>query len=363
MELSSPQKEIYSHDRCENNEQLEELANRIVFAPLIFQVSRIMIKRGILKALNDNKNGLSIEEIGTMAELPQEALRMLLSVSLIAGTVLFRNGRFFLAKPGWYLIHDKMAEIHMDLNHDVNYVGFFDLEKAILEGKPAGLKSLGNWPTLYEGLSQFPDNVRETWLNFDHFFSDNAFGEALPVVFGKKPKKLLDVGGNTGIFASLCVDYDQDIKVAIMDLPQQLALMRKNIAGHKGEKRISGYPCNLLDPKTNFPKGFDVIWMSQFLDCFSEEEVVSILSRVSSSMTPETTLFIMETFWDRQRFETASFCLAQISLYFTVMANGNSKMYLFEDMLRCIKHAGLKVEKIYDNIGLGHSILEVKSNF
>ena len=28
-----------------------------------------------------------------------------------------------------------------------------------------------------------------------------------------------------------------------------------------------------------FPKGYDAIWMSQFLDCFSEEEIVSILKR------------------------------------------------------------------------------------
>lgn len=362
MELKSPQKEIYSQDRCDSNEKLEELTNRIIFGPLVFQVSRIMIRRGVFKALNDNKNGLSLEEIGTETGLPQEALRMLLSVSLIAGTVLFSNGRFFLAKPGWYLIHDKMAEIHMNLNHDVNYVGFFDLERAILEGKPAGLKSLGDWPTLYEGLSQFPENVRKTWLDFDHFFSDNSFDEALQIVFEKKPKKLLDVGGNTGIFASLCVDYDKDIEVTIMDLPQQLALMQENIADNKSKNRIGGYPCDLLDPKTVFPKGFDVIWMSQFLDCFSEEEVQSILSRASHSMTTDTSLFIMETFWDRQRFETASFCLAQISLYFTVMANGNSKMYLFEDMIRCIERAGLKVANVYDNIGLGHSILEVKLN-
>ena len=36
----------------------------------------------------------------------------------------------------------------------------------------------------------------------------------------------------------------------------------------------------------------------------------------------------METLWDRQRYETASYCLTQISLYFTAMANGNSKMML-----------------------------------
>ena len=100
--------------------------------------------------------------------------------------------------------------------------------------------------------------------------------------------------------------------------------------------------------------------MSQFLDCFSEEEVTSILTRAAKTMSKNTKLYIMETLWDRQRFETASYCLAQISLYFTAMANGNSKMYYSGDMVRCIENAGLQVDTIHDGIGLGHSILVCK---
>ena len=68
----------------------------------------------------------------------------------------------------------------------------------------------------------------------------------------------------------------------------------------------------------------------------------------------------METLWDRQRYETASYCLTQISLYFTAMANGNSKMYHSDDMERCIKAAGLEVEKIDDHLGMGHSIVQCR---
>ena len=68
-----------------------------------------------------------------------------------------------------------------------------------------------------------------------------------------------------------------------------------------------------------FPSGFDTVWMSQFLDCFSEEEVISILTRVAQSIGKDSKVYIMETLWDRQRYETASYCLTQISLYFTAM--------------------------------------------
>ena len=91
------------------------------------------------------------------------------------------------------------------------------------------------------------------------------------------------------------------------------------------------------------------------------QEIVSILKRAKAVMTPTTRLYIMETLWDRQRFEPATMCLTMTSLYFTALANGNSKMYNTADMQQCITDAGLQIEEIYDGLGQGHSIVKVKS--
>ena len=171
-------------------------------------------------------------------------------------------------------------------------------------------------------------------------------------------RKLLDVGGNTGRWASRCVAYDKDVEVTIMDLPQQLEMMRKETASLEGAERIHGYGTNLLDESKRFPaEHFDAIWMSQFLDCFSEEQIVSILRRAAESMDSDTRLYIMETFWDRQKYETAALVLTLTSIYFTALANGNSKMYHSDDMARLVAEAGLEVEELHDNLGLGHSIM------
>ena len=359
MELNPPLKDFYSKERF-SAVQAQRLAQEIAFAPVVFQVSRLMVKFGIFRMLDDCKEGMTIEQVAQKANLSRYGAQVLLESSLTIGTVLLQNGRFVLAKAGWFLLNDKMARVNMDFNHDVNYLGLFKLEESILNGKPEGLKVFGDWPTIYEGLSQLPPQVQKSWFGFDHFYSDNSFEQALQIVFSTKPKTLLDVGGNTGRWATQCVDYDQDVKVTIMDLPQQLEMMRKATANTKGADRISGHAGNVLDEQTAFPKGFDIIWMSQFLDCFSEEQVCSILSRAAQAMDANARLFIMETFWDRQRFETASYCLAQTSLYFTALANGNSKMYYSEDMVRCVEKAGLHVDKFHDGLGLGHTILECR---
>ena len=359
MDLQSPQKEIYEKERF-TALQAQRLAQEIAFGPVVFQVSRLMVKFGIFKMLDDNKDGLTLEEIVEKTNLSRYAVQCLLESSLTIGTILLRDQKFLLAKAGWFLIHDEMARVNMDFNHDVNYLGLFNLEEALLNGKPEGLKVFGTWKTIYEGLSELPKQVQKSWFGFDHFYSDNSFQQALEIVFANKPKNLLDVGGNTGRWAMKCVEYDKDVQVTIMDLPQQLNMMREQTKGLPGSDRIFGHDVNLLNPNEPFPTDFDAIWMSQFLDCFSEDEVTSILVRAAKSMNKNTRLYIMETLWDRQRFETASYCLAQISLYFTALANGNSKMYYSGDMIRCIENAGLQLDTIHDGIGLGHSIIVCK---
>ena len=398
MNLFKSESDRYTEEHLSAREA-QRLAEYIAWGPVIFQVSRLMVKFGILEALRDSLDGLTLKEIlqkvclKMNSEVQQEtqlsvyALKILLEASLSAGTVLIdkMTDKYSLSKTGWFLLNDPATRVNIDFNHDVNYRGMFYLEEALREGKPAGLKTLGDWPTIYEGLSQLDPQVQKSWFGFDHFYSDHSFDSALEIIFGKKVKHLMDVGGNTGRFALRCVGYDKDVNVTIVDLPGQIGMMQKNIEGKEGTERISSFATNILDESNQLPKvsemqgpdvsaaqdlaisrslasdeGWDAIWMSQFLDCFSEDEIYSILARAAQVMSKDTTLYIMETFWDRQKYEPASLCLTMTSVYFTVMANGNSKMYHSDDLIKQVARAGLEVVKIHDGIGQGHTILEVK---
>jgi Methylase involved in ubiquinone/menaquinone biosynthesis len=356
MTLNSPQKELYAKERLGVLEA-KRLAHEISFGPMVFQISRLMVQWGIFEHLLQTKGGCTLEEVAQQAQISPYAAKILLESSLTIGSVLLKDGKFTLSKTGWFLLKDPLVRVNMDFNHDVNYLGLFYLDQALQEGRPAGLQVFGDWPTIYEGLSQLPEQVQKSWFGFDHFYSDSAFNQALELVFSRQPKRLLDVGGNTGRWALRCVRYNPEVEITIMDLPQQLELMRVQLCQDEDYARIHGHGANLLDKDVAFPKGFDAIWMSQFLDCFSEEEVVSILSRAARAMDPHSRLYIMETLWDRQQYEDASYCLTQISVYFTALANGNSKMYSSGDMERCIQAAGLEVENIESELGFGHSLI------
>ena len=356
MNLFPNIEKVYTKDRLPAREA-QRLAQFIAFGPIVFQASRLMLKFGILEALRDNP--LTIEEVAGKAGISIYAAKVLLEASLSIGTVIVdtETNKFSITKTGWFLLTDPSTRVNMDFNQDVNYEGFFHLEEALKEGRPAGLDHFGPWPTIYEGLSSLPQQVQKSWFGFDHFYSDHSFLQALQIIFSFKPLRIMDVGGNTGRFAQRAVAYNEDVKVTIVDLPQQIGLMRKAVAGMPGEERIDARPMNVLERENDFPTDVnpDIIWMSQFLDCFSEEEILSILSRVKKVMHPGARLLIMETFWDRQKYEPASFCLTMTSLYFTAMANGNSKMYHSDDMIRLVS------EDIADRVVL--SKLDGKNNF
>lgn len=333
-------------------------AQRIAYAPVAFQACRVLRTEGILEAVQKSGSaGITLAEVVAKVSLPRYGVKVLMEAGLGVGLFCLNDGRYTITKLGYFMLRDPMTRINMDVVHDVFYRGFFDLDKAVREGKPAGLKSLGDWPTIYEGLSSLEPQARESWLAWDHYYSDQAFPAALPIVFANRPKRLLDVGGNTGKFAIQCAKHNADVRITIADLDKQLALAKANLQQNGVADRVDLHAVNLLDESATLPGGHDAIWMSQFLDCFSEQQIVSILRRAAAAMAPDTRLYILELLWDRQPNETAAFCLQQISLYFTCLANGNSQMYHSSDLLGCIQQAGLVVQEQRDQVGLYHTLI------
>jgi hypothetical protein len=101
--------------------------------------------------------------------------------------------------------------------------------------------------------------------------------------------------------------------------------------------------------------------MSQFLDCFSEAQIQSILNRCHGALSPDGCIYILEPFWDKQRFAASAFALQQTSLYFTAIANGNSQMYQSDHFISCIESAGFTVVEHKNMVGISHSLLKCKS--
>jgi hypothetical protein len=270
------------------------------------------------------------------------------------------NGdRYVLDKVGHFLLEDRMSQVNVNFAQDVCYEAMGHLMASIKSGAPEGLKVFGDWPTIYPRLSRLPEPARKSWFEFNNYYSRSAFRHALPIVFKFPPAHILDIGGNMGAWAFQCIEYDSDVRVTIVDLPEQTALALGYVQKRNARDRIDTYDMDVLDPQQSLPSGADAIWMSQFLDCFSEPQILGILQQAASVMDKDTSLFILELFWDCQQFDAAAYSINATSLYFACLANGVSRMYCSKDIITIAHKAGLSVTAQYDDLGAGHTLLHL----
>lgn len=342
--------------------QAKSVAQKLAFAPIVFQTARSLRDLGILSALEKSgKKGLCAEQIAQQTEVSEYGVKVLLDMAISANMVTWDKPNYYLANLGYFILHDDMTRANMDFTADVCYAGMMHLTEAIKTGKPTGLVELGDWDTIYQGLSKLPEQAKKSWFEFDHFYSDRAFPELLKLVFAAAPKKIVDIGGNTGKWTIQCCTHDSQVEVTIVDLPQQLAMAMENVRQAGYQERVHAFPADMLDKQQELPEQADIWWMSQFLDCFSPLEIINILKKVRAKLTPNDRIYILELFWDTQRYEAAAFSLNATSLYFTCLANGNSRFYRSDDFMQFIEAAGLSVEERLDDVGMGHTLLKLKA--
>lgn len=333
-------------------------AQKLVFGPMLFQAVRLLRDLGVLKALRSARSGLTLEQIAPDMPASRYGVRVLLDAGLAAGVVRAEGERYVLTKTGACILGDELTRINLNLVQDCCFRAVYYLEDSIREGRPVGLREVfGNWNTIYPALPALTEPARTSWYQWDHYYSDAAFPQALPIVFARAHRRLLDVGGNTGKWAVQCVRHAPEVSVTILDLPEVVVSARRQVEELGLQHRIATHAADLLNHAQPLPGGHDAIWMSQLLVCFAEEDVQQLLQRAAAAMTPDGTLYILDTFWDRQEFAVSTYCLQAISLYFTCLANGRSRMYKASEIEGMAEAAGLVVEHITDHLGVCSSLL------
>lgn len=335
-------------------------AQKIAFSPIFFQAIVCMINNGILAYLDKKgKKGSEINELVEAIPLSRYAIQLLLDVGLSMRVIYCNDDNYILGKIGHYLLHDKMTKVNLNFTQDVCYQSMFYLQESLENGTPEGLKVFGNWPTIYPALQTLPEKAKKSWFDFDHFYSDHSFPDAFSYIQKLTPKHIYDIGGNTGKWAIYCANHCSDLKITILDLPQQISVAEDNIKQAGLDDRIDCIPVDLLETKI-LPNRADIWWMSQFLDCFSEEQITLILKKIYKNMPDDANLCIMDLFWDRQIFEAGALSLNASSLYFSCLANGNSRFYHSKVLYQCLRDSGFYVEFDVDNLGYGHTLLICK---
>jgi SAM-dependent methyltransferase len=328
-------------------------ANRIAFGPLMFEAARALWKRGVLDALrNRDRAESSMELIAADVALSHYATRLLLEAGESMALVCRDGDDFRLTKTGMVLLADTTVQVNFDFVHDFCYRAFHHFDEAISSGRPAGLREFGAGETLYPLLTHLAEPARSSWYRFDHHYSDSALPQAIELLLERRPRRVLDIGGNTGRFARALQERAPAVEVCIVDLPSQVNATRDSVREGGNDGRIGFHAMDVLEADAAFPRGFDVIWVSQFLDCFAPPQIIDLLVRMREALSPGGALLVMEPCPDNQRFAASSYSLIATSLYFACIANGNSRMYCTSDWRGFFTAAGLTLVAEHGPLGI-----------
>lgn len=329
-------------------------------APYAFEAACILRDRGILMQLEESDaTGVTVADIAAAAGLPLNSTYALLEAGLGVGIISGDNDRFYITMAGQYFLQDVTVRTNSDFMRDICLPGIAHLEESLETASPTGLQAFGDWKNVFEALPELPADVRQSWYAFNNHHSDAAFADALPIVLAQHPERILDLGGSTGRFALAAIDRDDEIHVGIADLNPDEAQLEPGVAAVIRAGRVSQHSLDVL-ADVPLPQGYDTIWMSQFLPCFSEEQIEVILAKCAAAIPDGGNIWLMETFWDRQRYEAAAASLQMTSLYFVNIATGVSRMWRSEKLLAMIQAAGFIVESQHDRMGRGHTLLQLQ---
>lgn len=333
-------------------------AQKIAFGPVIFQAARLLRDWGIFELLSNSDVGLTVQEISHKLDISNYAVEVLCESGFSMGALKLKNELYTITTIGYFLLNDEMTKINMNFIHDINYQGLFYFEQALKTQKPSGLHQIfSKKETIYPILSKLPQQAKKSWFEFDHFYSDAAFKKLVNIISKRDVNKLLELGGNTGKWSIALAKASKNTKITIIDYPGQIDIALKNALSNGVIKQIDAIALDLLNHDIDFPKDFDGVWMSQFLDCFAPSDIIALLKRSKNALSDNGKIYIVEPFWDKQSHEIGAYCLINTTPYFTALANGVSKMYKYTDFEKFIAKAGLQIVEHINNLGFGHTLI------
>ncbi|MGN1149533.1 MAG: methyltransferase [Sutterella sp.] len=338
-------------------------AQKLAFAPFIFKACSAALKTGLLDAVVRADHPIPRERLAGELGLTPYAVAVMTDILKPAGVLEENEEGLTATKVGSLLVLDDMTRANFFFTDDVNYVGLSRTLESLTEGRPAGLSSFNpSWKTIYPHLPELPDAARKAWFRFDHYHSDRAYQAALDILAPLEPKHLVDIGGNTGRFTREFLLRFPQSRATLVDLPVETEALRGRPEMAGLLERLSTVSIDwLTDMPLRGTEGGDLYWMSQFLDCFSPDEAVSILKRIRAVMAPGAVLAVLEPIVDEQRHQAAELSLAATSLYFTVLANGNSRFFAGAELRSLFKRAGFTVVEEHHELGISHTLFILKS--
>lgn len=209
---------------------------------------------------------------------------LLLGLSTL-GLVRHAEGRYGLTDSGRrFFLKDSASSL-------AGMVEFADWQ---FDALPRLEDAVRNDAVIWEGFGHYIHGVKgapeardQRQARFNEGLASGAEGTAKAVLakfdFGRS-KRLLDVGGNVGVFAATVLAANPNLSATVFDLPQVAAQVNGDVRGLKMGSRLDAVGGDFTSDA--FPKGYDVISFIRIFNSRTDETCIDLLRKAHAALEP-----------------------------------------------------------------------------
>ncbi len=122
-------------------------AQKIAFAPVVFQAVRLLRDLNILKVIEAaGKTGLKVEDISEQTGVSCYGVTVLCETGLSQDVLEMKDDGYILTRVGHFLLNDELTKVNMDFVNDVCYEAFFDWIRRLKKANLPAWKCLAAGP-------------------------------------------------------------------------------------------------------------------------------------------------------------------------------------------------------------------------
>lgn len=296
-----------------------------------FMMSKFLLEavdKGVFEAIGCKK--VSLEQIASMCNLNEKALKSLLGVLATMGLINQTNHLFFLTrKSKKWILKDSPDSLYWLMMFDnrvclkwMDYVGTF-----LETGK---------------GLQYHDTFTEEEWLYYQKAMEAAASATSreavrkIPVPAGAA--KMLDIGGSHGLYSVALCKKNPGLSSIILDLPAAVEKAKPIAEKYKMGARVVHRAGNVLTDDLGHEE-YDLILMASVAHHFTKEENLLVAQKAFGALKPGGVFTIMEVL----RTETIKYngdMLSAIGDFFFALSS-TSGTWSLQEIKQWQKEAGL----------------------
>jgi predicted O-methyltransferase YrrM len=298
------------------------------------------------------KSPADIDTICRELNIKKRPADVMLTLFKAYGFVEEKMGKFYLSDNSMsYLTKESNFDLSTYVSSLMNRPICADMKKVLQTGKPA------NWAAAKDGkdwaASMEDDEFAASFsagMNSRGAYLASGVVRAIDL---KRYKKILDIGGASGVYATAFVTAYPHLKAAVFEKPPVDKVAQYSIKKFKLNDKINVIAGDVF--KDSLPGGYDVHFISHVLHDWDLKEVKTILKNSFNNLKNGGMIILHDAHINKSK--TGPLSVAEYSVLLMFLSEG--KCYSIGEMQELLKEAGF-IDIKYKPTILNRSLITAK---